>query len=82
MQEFHLILGNNRKDVTSWGIIKHQIMDVEKYGRIPSKNSFSVAWKNFLKVVLNFSLKVKYSICVTDVQQVCIEFLGHNFSAS
>lgn len=43
MQEFSLIRGNNKKDVMKWNIIKHQIMDADKYGRIPEKESFSVA---------------------------------------
>lgn len=43
MQEFNLILGNSRKDVMRWDIIKHQIMDADKFGRIPENESFSVS---------------------------------------
>lgn len=35
MQEFNLVLGNNKKDVISRAIIKHQIMDADKCVRIP-----------------------------------------------
>ena len=67
MQEFNTILDNNRKDVISWDVIKHQIMGADKCGRIPEKESSSVAWNNFLKDVLSFFLKVKHSIWVAEM---------------
>lgn len=42
-------------------------MGADKYGRIPEKESSSVAWNNFLKDVLSFFLKVKHSICVAEM---------------
>ena len=42
-------------------------MDADKCGRIPEKESFSVVWKNWLKDILSFSLKVKYSICIAEM---------------
>lgn len=42
-------------------------MGVDKCGRILEKESFSVVWNNFLKDVLSFFLKVKYSIWVVEM---------------
>ena len=67
MQEFNTILVNSRKDDVRWNIIKHQIMDADKCGRIPGKASFSVAWKRVLKNILCFSFKVKYSIVLAEM---------------
>lgn len=69
MLEFNaiLILGDNRKDVIRWNIItKHQVMDADKCGWIPEEE-FQCGLEKFPKVVLSFSLKVKYSICIAEI---------------